>query len=72
MMHKSTHGVPVDSGWICSFRAYFGTRPESRKVCYGNQPTIADAYLVPQVVSAERFKVDLSAYPNINEITNIA
>ncbi|MDO7192530.1 maleylacetoacetate isomerase [Acinetobacter nosocomialis] len=38
------------------------------KFCYGKQPTIADAYLVPQVVSAERFKVDLSAYPNINEI----
>lgn len=38
------------------------------KFCYGKQPTIADAYLVPQVVSAERFKVDLSVYPNINEI----
>ena len=36
--------------------------------CYGNQPTIADAYLIPQVVSAQRFKVDLSAYPKINEI----
>ncbi|MBJ9984673.1 maleylacetoacetate isomerase [Acinetobacter sp. S40] len=38
------------------------------KFCYGNQATIADAYLVPQVVSAQRFNVDLSAYPNINEI----
>ena len=32
------------------------------------QLAIADAYFIPQVVSAERFKVDLSAYPNINEI----
>ena len=38
------------------------------KFCYGNQPTIADAYLIPQVVSAQRFNVDLSAYPQINEI----
>jgi maleylpyruvate isomerase len=42
--------------------------PMREKFCYGKQPTIADAYLIPQVVSAERFKVDLSAYPNINEI----
>ena len=33
--------------------------------CYGNQPTLADCYLRPQVYSARRFKVDLSPYPNI-------
>lgn len=33
--------------------------------CYGNQPTLADCYLIPQVYSARRFKVDLSPYPNI-------
>lgn len=35
------------------------------KFCYGNSPTFADCYLIPQISSAERFKVDLSAYPNI-------
>ena len=35
------------------------------KFCYGDRPTFADCYLIPQVSSAERFKVDLSAYPNI-------
>lgn len=35
------------------------------KFCYGDSPTFADCYLIPQVSSAERFKVDLSAYPNI-------
>ena len=29
------------------------------------QAPIADVYLVPQVESARRFNVDLSAYPNI-------
>ena len=33
--------------------------------CYGNQPTLVDCYLIPQVYSARRFKVDLSPYPNI-------
>ena len=30
---------------------------------FGDTPTIADACLVPQVYSAERFKVDLSPFP---------
>ena len=35
------------------------------KFCYGDRPTFADCYLIPQVSSARRFKVDLSLYPNI-------
>lgn len=42
--------------------------PTREKFCYGKQVSIADAYLIPQVVSAQRFQVDLSAYPQINEI----
>lgn len=38
------------------------------KFCYGDSPTFADCYLVPQVSSARRFKVDLSSYPNITQI----
>ena len=38
------------------------------KFCYGDSPTFADCYLIPQVSSARRFKVDLSLYPNIVEI----
>ncbi|NMG28161.1 maleylacetoacetate isomerase [Aromatoleum evansii] len=33
--------------------------------CFGNAPTIADVYLIPQVESARRFNVDLTPYPNI-------
>lgn len=32
---------------------------------YGNTPTLADLYLVPQVESARRFKVDLMQWPLI-------
>ena len=38
------------------------------KFCYGDSSTFADCYLIPQVSSARRFKVDLSLYPNIVEI----
>lgn len=38
------------------------------KFCYGNSPTLADCYLIPQVSSARRFKVDLTLYPNIMAI----
>lgn len=33
--------------------------------CFGNTPTLADAYLVPQVESARRFNLDLAPFPNI-------
>ncbi|MBN3925246.1 MAG: maleylacetoacetate isomerase [Nostoc sp. NMS4] len=36
--------------------------------CYGNEPTIADIFLVPQVYNAERFEYPLEAYPNIYKI----
>lgn len=32
---------------------------------FGHTPTIADVYLVPQVESARRFKVDLTKWPHI-------
>ena len=38
------------------------------KFCYGDSPTFADCYLIPQVSSARRFKVDLTPYPNIVQI----
>ncbi|WP_206245330.1 maleylacetoacetate isomerase [Novosphingobium terrae] len=32
---------------------------------YGDRPTLADCYLVPQLYSAERFGVDCSAWPRL-------
>ncbi len=34
-----------------------------RGFAFGNSPTLADCYLVPQVYSAERFSVDLNHWP---------
>ena len=35
---------------------------------FGSTPTLADAYLVPQIESARRFKVDLGRWPLIMEV----
>ncbi len=36
--------------------------------CFGDQPSIADCCLIPQVYNALRFKLDLTAYPHITRI----
>ena len=36
--------------------------------CFGHAPTLADVYLVPQVESARRFKVDVSRWPGISAV----
>lgn len=36
--------------------------------CFGTTPTLADVYLVPQVESARRFKVDLARWPRIRAV----
>ncbi|XP_027700718.1 maleylacetoacetate isomerase isoform X2 [Vombatus ursinus] len=38
------------------------------KYCVGNEISMADLCLVPQVANAQKFKVDLSPYPIINRI----
>lgn len=36
--------------------------------CFGGTPTLADCYLIPQLYSAQRFNVDLAAFPRLLEI----
>ena len=36
--------------------------------CHGNAPGLADVALVPQVVNAERYRLDLAPYPTITRI----
>ncbi len=36
--------------------------------CFGNTPTLADIFLVPQMYNARRFACDVSAYPNMLRI----
>lgn len=36
--------------------------------CFGNEPTLADVCLVPQLFNARRFQCDLTAYPTLVRI----
>ena len=42
--------------------------PRTGDHCFGNQPTLADVCLVPQVFNSQRFNVDLTRYPTLARI----
>jgi maleylpyruvate isomerase len=58
--------------WITAgFDAYetlLAADTQRGRFSFGDTPTLADCYLVPQVESARRFKVDLTPYPLIRAI----
>jgi len=41
---------------------------DTSRFCYGDTPTMADAFLIPQVYNAERAGVDLATFPTIRRI----
>ncbi|MFT7723062.1 MAG: maleylacetoacetate isomerase [Roseateles sp.] len=58
--------------WIAAgFDAYEALREAhgaGGRFSFGDAPTLADAYLVPQIESARRFKVDLGRWPMLARI----
>ncbi|MEY4979827.1 MAG: maleylacetoacetate isomerase [Pseudomonadota bacterium] len=60
------------ANWISAgFDAYeslLAADPQRGAFSVGNTPTLADVYLIPQVESARRFKVDLSPWPLITAV----
>ncbi len=42
------------------------------RFAFGDTPTLADCYLVPQLDSAERYRVDLSPFPRVSAAGNAA
>ncbi len=58
--------------WTCSGLAAIEAMLVQSKYagtfCHGEQPGLADCCLVPQAFNAERFSVDVSAYPTISRI----
>jgi len=58
--------------WIdAGFQALEKLLAEDRRTgrfCHGEAPGLADVALVPQVVNAERYQLDLTPYPTITRI----
>ena len=44
--------------------------PSTGLFCEGDEPTLADVCLVPQVYNAKRWAIDLSAFPTISRIAD--
>lgn len=42
--------------------------PHTGVFCVGDAPTMADCCLIPQIFSANRWKLDMTPYPSINRI----
>jgi len=51
-----------------AYQALVSSRAETGPYSFGLRPTLADAYLVPQMESARRFGVDLAAWPRLVQI----
>lgn len=51
-----------------AIEALLASDPQRGDFCFGNTPTLADVYLVPQVEGARRFKVDIARWPRIQAI----
>lgn len=51
-----------------AFEALLADDPATGTFCEGDQPTMADCCLVPQVYNARRFAVDMAPYPMIRRI----
>ena len=51
--------------WIIIGFEALETLLEKSEFCFGEQLTLADVYLIPQVYNALRFKVDMAAFPKI-------
>jgi len=57
-------GTWISAGFD-AYEALLAQEPNRGRFSVGDVPTIADVYLVPQIESARRFKVDVSRWPLI-------
>jgi maleylpyruvate isomerase len=51
-----------------AMEALLASDPRRGRFCFGDTPTMADVYLVPQVEGARRFRVDTGRWPRIASI----
>ncbi|GDY38891.1 maleylacetoacetate isomerase [Acidovorax sp. NB1] len=60
-------GTWISAGFD-AIEALLAKDPQRGDFCFGTTPTLADVYLVPQVESARRFKVDLARWPLVQAV----
>ncbi len=65
---KSTWYRYWTAAGLDAFEAMLDRNDQTGRYCYGDSPTLADCYLVPQVYNARRFECDERGWPNIVRI----
>lgn len=60
------------SHWISQGLAAVEQLVGDHGYCFGDQPGLADVYLIPQLYAAERFNVDLDSFPRILRVAALA
>jgi maleylacetoacetate isomerase len=71
-------GSPEQTAWIHRWigAGFDALEPmiaqHGRGFCFGDSPGFADCFLVPQVYSANRFALNLAAYPSISAVAATA
>ena len=76
LIHQMGHGEDAIPGWynhwigegFAAFEALLAADRRTGVFCHGDQPGLADIALVPQVVNAERYRLDMKPYPTIARI----
>ncbi len=61
-------GVNWAGYWIAQGFAALEELAGDGPFCFGSSPTMADAFLVPQIYNARRFQVSMDAYPKLTAI----
>lgn len=61
-------GAAPGSAPVLTPTALLAQDAQRGRFSFGDAPSIADVYLVPQIESARRFKVDLSRWPLIGAV----
>ena len=76
LTHSLSHDEAAIAAWYnhwidTGFQAFEKLLAADRRTsvfCHGEAPGLADVALVPQVINAERYQLDLSPYPTITRI----
>ncbi|SDS52078.1 maleylacetoacetate isomerase [Pseudomonas prosekii] len=70
--HDETQVAEWIAHWISQGLAAVEQLIGDAGYCFGDEPGMADVYLIPQLYAAQRFNIALNAYPRISRVAGLA
>lgn len=70
--HDETQVAEWIAHWISQGLAAVEQLIGDAGYCFGDEPGMADVYLIPQLYAAQRFNIALDAYPRISRVAALA